>query len=67
VEEVQQVLAGVTMPTLAANRGYLLGPDSRLISAARSLSSMMVQYGLLAQEDDLAGLIMADTLPSGDY
>jgi NitT/TauT family transport system substrate-binding protein len=67
VEEVQQVLAGVTMPTLEANRGYLLGPDSRLISAARSLSSMMVRYGLLAQEDNLAGLIMPDTLPSGDY
>ncbi len=67
VEEVQQVLAGVTMPTLAANRSYLVGRDSLLISAARSLSSMMVRYGLLAQEDDLKGLIMPNTLPSDDY
>ena len=65
VDEVQQVLAGVTMPTLAANRGYLIGQDSLLIKAARTLSKTMVQYGLLAQEDDLEGLVMPDTLPGG--
>ncbi|MEJ2693780.1 MAG: ABC transporter substrate-binding protein [Candidatus Thiodiazotropha sp.] len=56
-----------TPADLAGNHGYLLGPDSRLVSAARSLSTMMVRYGLLPREDNLVGLIMPDTLPSGDY
>lgn len=63
VDEVQQVLAGVILPSLAANRGYLLGQDSQLIQAARTLSTTMVRYGLLKQEDNLDGLIMPDTLP----
>jgi NitT/TauT family transport system substrate-binding protein len=66
VDQVQQVLAGVTMPSLAANRGYLLGQDSLLIKAARTLSTTMVQYGLLTQEDNLEGLIMPDTLPGDE-
>jgi NitT/TauT family transport system substrate-binding protein len=65
VDEVQQVLAGVTMPSLAANQGYLVGQDARLISAARTLSTIMVQYGLLAREDNLEGLLMSDLLPDG--
>jgi NitT/TauT family transport system substrate-binding protein len=63
VGDVRQVLAGVIMPTLAVNRSYLIGQDSRLINAARTLSKTMVRYGLLAQEDDLEGLILPDMLP----
>lgn len=66
-EEVQRALAGVTMPTLAANRGYLLGSDSHLISAARNLSALMVRHGLLEREDDLNGLVMPEALPGDEH
>jgi len=55
-----------SIPTLAANRGYLLGSDSHLISAARNLSALMVRHGLLEREDDLNGLVLPEALPGDE-
>jgi NitT/TauT family transport system substrate-binding protein len=62
-QEVRQALAGVTFPTLAANRGYLFGEESGLVLAARDLSRLMVRYGLLPREDNLQNLVLPDALP----
>jgi len=62
-EEVRLALAGVTFPSFAANRGYLLGSEPGLIQAARALSQLMVRHGLLAQEDDLQNLTLHEALP----
>jgi NitT/TauT family transport system substrate-binding protein len=64
-EEVRLALASITLPSLAANRGYLLGSDPWLVHVAENLSRLMVRYGLLSQEDDLQHLILPDALP--DY
>jgi len=61
--EVQRMLAGVTFPSLASNRNFLMGGNARLVQAARTLSTLMVQRGLLAREDDLDKLIMPGALP----
>jgi NitT/TauT family transport system substrate-binding protein len=63
-EESRRMLAGVSLPSLAANRSYLGGADSRLLRAARELSTLMVRRGLLAKEDNLKQLMLPDRLPS---
>ena len=62
-EEVQLSLAGIVLPSLDANRGYLGGQDLRLPRAAKTLSTLMVERRLLAREDDLAGLFSSAWLP----
>jgi NitT/TauT family transport system substrate-binding protein len=62
-EEARRMLAGVTLPSLAANRAYLGGANARLLHAAKELSALMVRRGLLAQEDDLENLLMPGILP----
>jgi NitT/TauT family transport system substrate-binding protein len=66
VDEVRQALAGVILPSLAMNQTYLLSPDSPLLRAARTLSSLMARSGLLAQEDKLDRLILPGTLPANE-
>ncbi len=61
--EVQQALAGVVLPSLAANREYLAIRDGRLIQAAKTMSTLMVQHGLMKQEDTLDGLLTPVFLP----
>ena len=65
-EETRVMLAGVTLPSLAANHAYLLGADARLLSAARRISALMVRLGMLAREDSLEQLIIPDTLPGNE-
>jgi NitT/TauT family transport system substrate-binding protein len=62
-DEVRQVLAGVALPSLPANRAYLAAHDIRLSQAARMLCALMVRHGLLPREDSLAGLVRPDWLP----
>jgi NitT/TauT family transport system substrate-binding protein len=62
-QEVRQALAGVILPTRAANRGYLLGDEPGLERAAADLSRLMVRYGLLEREDDLQDLVLPDAVP----
>jgi NitT/TauT family transport system substrate-binding protein len=65
-EEVRLALASIILPSLSANRGYLLGAKPGLVAAASNLSRTMVRYGLLAQQDDLQNLILTDTLPKNE-
>ncbi|MDD1622797.1 MAG: ABC transporter substrate-binding protein [Methylococcaceae bacterium] len=62
-DEARRMLATVIFPSLDANRNYL-GGDARLAQAAKTLSMLMVKHGLLAREDDLAELVMPETLPT---
>lgn len=62
-EEARRMLAGVTFPSLAANRAYLGGGDARLLRASKALSELMTRRGLLAREDDLKELLMPGILP----
>jgi NitT/TauT family transport system substrate-binding protein len=62
-DEVRLALGGLSRPTLAANRSYLIGSDTYLIRAARAISSLMVKHGLLVHEDNLDHLILPGTLP----
>jgi NitT/TauT family transport system substrate-binding protein len=64
--EARSMLVGVSLPSLPANRGYLNGPDARLVRIARTLSAVMVRRGLLPREDDLAQLTLPGILPSGE-
>ena len=64
--DVRQALAGVMLPSLAANHEYLATHDGRLIRAAKNLSAMMVQQGQLKREDTLDGLISASWLPHNE-
>ncbi|MBF0461232.1 MAG: ABC transporter substrate-binding protein [Magnetococcales bacterium] len=54
---------GVELPNLYQNRQYLSGSDRRLVTAARSLSAILVEEGLIPQPDDLQGLVNASLLP----
>jgi NitT/TauT family transport system substrate-binding protein len=62
-EDARRMLAGVTLPSLAANRAYLGGSDARLLRAARALSGLMVHRSLLPRDDDLNELLMPGILP----
>ncbi|MGE5504122.1 MAG: ABC transporter substrate-binding protein [Actinomycetota bacterium] len=63
-EEVRQQLGGIALPSLAANRGYLVPEGSHLLAAAAMLSTLMTGQGLLPREDALDGLVSAIGLPS---
>ncbi len=62
-EEVRLALAGVTLPTLEANRGYLAGADPGLVKAAEAISKLMARRGLLLRHDDLGELVLPGALP----
>lgn len=66
LDETRRILAGVTLPSLAANRGYLVGQNAGLVGAAKSLSTLMVRRGLLSRADDLDKLILPSLLPDDE-
>jgi NitT/TauT family transport system substrate-binding protein len=66
VDEVQQSLYGIILPTLAANREYFDPRDRRLMGAAQLLSTLMVQRGLLKKPDDLNDLTVGSLLPGDE-
>ncbi|MBU0622327.1 MAG: ABC transporter substrate-binding protein [Gammaproteobacteria bacterium] len=63
VPEARRMLAGVTLPSLAANRAYLGGDEARLLHAAKTLSALMFKRGLLPRQDDMNELLMPGILP----
>ena len=65
-DETRRILAGVTLPSLAANRVYLVGQNAGLVGAAKSLSALMVKCGLLSRADDLDKLILPGLLPGDE-
>lgn len=62
-DEVQRALSGVLLPSIAGNRAYLTGPDSRLLLGARTVSGILVQSGVLKKDDALEGLVSPAWLP----
>ncbi len=66
LEEVRHILAGVTLTSLAANQGYLVGSDPGLVRAAASLSELMVRRSLMPRTDNLDNLILRGVLPSDE-
>ncbi len=62
-EEVQRALSGVLLPSLPGNRAYLASPDSRLLSAARTVSGILLKSGDLKRETSLEGLVDPAWLP----
>lgn len=64
-QEVLLSLAGVIFPSLEANRQYLAA-HGRLHNAARAVSTLMVQAGLLQQPDSLEDIGNAIWLPRDD-
>jgi NitT/TauT family transport system substrate-binding protein len=62
-KEVQQALGGVVLPSLEANRQYLAQPHGRLVVAARNVSTLMVNGGLLKAQDTLVDIGTAAWLP----
>lgn len=62
-ENVARAMAGVVQPSLAANQTYLSADDQRLRRAARMLSTMMTEHGILEREDTLERLITPVWLP----
>lgn len=64
-----QVLAsfkGLVLPDHENNHRLLSGATPSLLVSARSLSAVMRQAGLLANEDTLTGLLSGDMLPYGE-
>jgi len=57
-------LLGVRLPSLQGNREYLAASDGKILAAAASLSTLMVQEGLLPRPDDLAGISRSTWLPA---
>lgn len=61
--EVLESFRGVMLPDLAANRRFLGGDAPILLTAAQSVSSILVEAGLLQRRDDLENLVSAAFLP----
>lgn len=61
--EARRMLSGIAVPSVAANRIYLWGADSRLRLAAEKLSAAMVRRGIIKHDDGLNDLILPGTLP----
>lgn len=62
-EDVRRALAGVTLPELTGNR-YALQPGSRFDVAAQRVHRLMIERGMLTEQDTLVGLFTGDYLPA---
>jgi len=62
-QEVKQFLAGVMLPSLAANHEYLVRESGRITASSAELSDLMAQYGLLGDSDSLKNIVNPACLP----
>lgn len=63
--EVLSMFSGLEIPDVAVNRGYLAA-DGEVPRAARQLSAVMREAGLLSGAVDLSDLVSAAYLPHED-
>ncbi len=63
VPEVLNSFRGLSLPNEQANQKYLTGQQSTLLIAAKNLSALMVETGILKQSDNLELLLSANFLP----
>jgi hypothetical protein len=61
--EVFNSFRGVSLPNEQANEKYLTAQHSTLLMAAKTLSAVMTESGILKQPDNLQNLVSADFLP----
>ena len=61
--EVLNSFRGLNLPNEQANEKYLSGQHSSLLTAATTLSTLMVDSSILKQPDNLKNLISTDFLP----
>ena len=61
--EVLVAYRGVELPAPYQNRKYLSGSHNQVLMAARTLSAILVEEGLMPQADDLRDLVDATLLP----
>jgi NitT/TauT family transport system substrate-binding protein len=61
--EVLDSFRGLNLPNEQANKKYLTGQQSTLFIAAKNLSALMVETGIIKQSDNLELLFSADFLP----
>lgn len=61
--EVLVSYKGLILPDIKNNRRFLAEPGGNLLEAAKNLSALMVNAGLLSQPDTLADLVNAEFLP----
>jgi NitT/TauT family transport system substrate-binding protein len=65
-EVVQKSLAGVVLPSLQANREYLMAHTGHLLKGAKRLCEVMVRERLLERPDDLGQFVSTAWLPQND-
>ena len=61
--EVLNSFRGLNLPNEQANEKYLTAQHSTLLIAAKTLSTVMTESGILKQADNLENLVSADFLP----
>lgn len=61
--DVLNSFRGLNLPNEQANQKYLTAQGSTLLTAAQTLSAVMMQNGTLKRPDDLQNLVSADFLP----
>ncbi|MEO5362699.1 MAG: ABC transporter substrate-binding protein [Magnetococcus sp. DMHC-8] len=61
--EVLSLYRGVELPQVYQNRKYLSEKNNRVLAAARTFSTLLVEEGLIPQQDDLRDLINPTLLP----
>lgn len=61
--DVLNSFRGLNLPNEQANQKYLSAQGSTLLTAAQTLSAVMMQIGTLKQPDDLQNLVSTDFLP----
>lgn len=64
--EVLSAYRGLQLPDIRTNSNLMAANKGRLLPAARELSQVMSDAGLLPRIDDLANLLRSDFLPEGD-
>lgn len=64
-DETLEAFRGLDLPDLAANRSWLSGDRSGLLSTARRLADVMAAAKLLRRPDSLAGIASDACLPAG--
>jgi len=62
-EEANLALAGVMLPSLAANYEYLVSGSGRITKSSAEFSTLMLQHGLLKVSDSLENIATSACLP----
>ncbi len=65
-QNVLDAFRGLELPDTRTNLAYLGGSDPRIITAARTLTGLMLKAGLLKQDSGLANICSDKYIPTGE-